>query len=122
MDKQFLKDALSWGFLLWLLGYLLGMALFMVVPPVLIGWFITPIATVITYWVLVKKIRSLSVVYYLLLGIFWTLIAVVFDYIFIVKLLKPADGYYKTDVYLYYLLCLFLPLVVGIKKKLSSEP
>lgn len=34
----------------------------------------------------------------------WTLIAVLDDHLFIVRALKPADGYYKPDVYLYYAL------------------
>lgn len=43
----------------------------------------------------------------------WTLIAIIFDYFFLVKLLKPADGYYKLDVYLYYSLTFILPVVAG---------
>jgi len=41
--KPFLKDALGWGFALWLIGCALGVALFLVVPPSLIGWLITPL-------------------------------------------------------------------------------
>lgn len=32
MSKQLLKDTLGWGFILWLIGYALGMMLFAVVP------------------------------------------------------------------------------------------
>jgi len=53
---------------------------------------------------LIKKIKGDSFKYYLLLAISWTLIAIIFDYLFLVKVFKPADGYYKLDVYLYYLL------------------
>jgi hypothetical protein len=30
-----------------------------------------------------------------------------------VKLLNPADGYYKFDVYLYYLIALVLPMAAA---------
>lgn len=54
--------------------------------------------------------------YYFCVAIVWTLIAVVLDYVFIVKAFKPADGYYKPDVYLYYVLTFILPLLVGWRK------
>ena len=117
MSKQFIKDALGWGFLLWLIGYGLGMVLFSVVPLSMIGWVIMPIGTIITLWVLFKKVKANSFKYYVLLGLVWVLIAVVFDYFFLVKAFKPADGYYKLDVYLYYALTLMLPMIVGWRKK-----
>ncbi|MBI1822985.1 MAG: hypothetical protein HY200_08155 [Nitrospirae bacterium] len=118
MTKQFYKDALGWGFVLWLIGYLLGIVLFSVVSITLIGWIILPIGTMITLWVLFKKIKAESIQYYFLLAIVWTLIAVVFDYLFLVKVFKPLDGYYKVDVYLYYGLTFVLPQVVGgLKQK-----
>ncbi|MCL4418948.1 hypothetical protein M1146_02470 [Patescibacteria group bacterium] len=113
MNRQLLKDTLGWGFLLWLIGYILGIVLFMVVPPMLLGWIIMPVGIVITLWVLLKKIKAGSLNYYLLLAVVWTLIAVVFDYFFLVKIFKPAGGYYKLDVYLYYILTFVLPLAVG---------
>lgn len=116
MSRQLLKDALGWGFALWLVGYLLGIVLFMLVPPSLIGWLITPIGIALSLWVLLKKVKSTSSRYYLKIAIIWTLIAVVLDYIFIVKMLQPVDGYYKLDVYLYYLLTFALPLLVGWRK------
>lgn len=117
MTKQFAKDAIGWGSLLWFIGYVLGILLFFVVPPSMIGWVITPIGTVITLWVLLKKIKSNSFSYYVLLAIVWTLIAITFDYFFLVKLFKPEDGYYKLDVYVYYALTFTLPLIVGLRKK-----
>lgn len=120
MDKQLLKNALGWGFILWLVGYALGFILFFIAPPSMIGWIITPIGIVITLWVLLKKITNRSLKYYLILSVAWTLIAIVFDYLFIVKALKPADGYYKLDVYLYYVLTFFLPLIVGLIKKTAT--
>jgi hypothetical protein len=117
-NKQFYIDALVWGFVLWLIGYLLGMILFFVVPSDMIGWVILPIGIIITLWVLLKKIKGGSYNYYLFLAIAWTLIAIAFDYLFIVKALKPVDGYYKLDVYLYYTLTFILPLAAYYRKRL----
>ena len=122
MDKQLLKDALGWGFALWLIGYILGMALYFVVPVPMIGWILMPIGIVITSWVLFKKVRGDSFWYYLFLGIIWALIAIVFDYFFLVKLLKPAEFYYKFDVFLYYALTFALPLIVYWFKKGNKVP
>ena len=107
---QLLKDSLGWGFILWLIGYALGIVLFFVFPPLLIGWVILPIGLIITLWVLLKKVEGITLRYYLTLAVIWTAIAVVFDYLFIVKAFKPADGYYKLDVYLYYVLTFVVPL------------
>ncbi len=116
MNKQVYKDAFGWGFLLWLIGYALGIILFAIVPPSMIGWVIMPIGIVITLWVLFKKVKGDSLSYYLLLAIVWTLIAIILDYFFLVRVFKPADGYYKLDVYLYYILTFVIPLVFGWKK------
>lgn len=110
--KQLLKDSLVWGLGLWLIGYVLSFMLFFLVPPLMIGWIIAPIGTIITLLVLFKKIKSEEFNYYLSLGIIWTLMAVILDYLFIVKLLNPV-GYYKPAVYLYYGLTLGLPILVG---------
>lgn len=116
MDKQFFKDALGWGFLLWLIGYILGIILFMIVPQSMIGWIITPIGITLTLWVLFKKVKGDNFRYYLFLAISWVLIAIVFDYFFLVKAFNPADGYYKLDVYIYYAVTFTLPLLVGWRK------
>lgn len=121
MNKQLLKDGFGWGLVLWFVGYLLGIVLFMLVPRPLIGWFIMPIGIVISVWVLLKKVKGDRLPYFLKIAIIWTLIAVVFDYIFIVKMLKPEDGYYKLDVYLYYLSTLVLPLLVGWSKNTAKK-
>ena len=116
IHKQFYKDTLGWGFLLWLFGYLLGIILFFAVPKSMIGWVITPVAVIVTLWVLIKKIKSVSFPYYFSIAVIWTALAVVLDYFLIVKAFKPEDGYYKPDVYLYYSLTFVLPLVVGLWK------
>ena len=116
MNRQLFKDTIGWGVLLWLIGYVLGIVFFMIFPPSLIGWLILPIGTVITIWVLIKKITATTFKNYILLAVVWTQIAIIFDYFFLVKVFNPADGYYKLDVYIYYFLTLILPLVVGWKK------
>ena len=121
LNIQVYKGTLGWGFLLWLFGYLLGIILFFVMPKSMIGWMITPIAVIVTLWVLIKKIKSVSVSYYFLVAITWTLIAVVLDYFLIVKAFKPEDGYYKPDVYLYYSLTFILPLFVGLWKRNKAQ-
>ena len=113
MTKKLFMDMLGWGILLWIAGYILGIILFMVVPVGLIGWIISPFGILLTLWVLMKKIKSTYLLYYLAVAIVWTAIAVLLDYFFLVRLFHPADGYYKIDVYLYYFLTFILPLLVG---------
>lgn len=115
MAKSLIKVALGWGIALWLFGYILGFLFFALLPPSLIGWAIMPIGIAATLWVLYRKIpASTSLKSYFLLALVWTVIAIVCDYFLLVKLLNPADGYYKLDVYLYYLATFTLPLLVGI--------
>jgi hypothetical protein len=116
MNKPSLKTSVGWGFLLWFIGYIFGIILFPFVPVSKVGWIIMPIGITLTLWVLIKRIKTQSFRDYFTLSIVWTLIAIVFDYFFLVKLFKPADGYYKLDVYLYYLLTFALPLIVGFQK------
>ena len=113
MTKKTIQDTFGWGFLLWFIGYALGIFLFMVVPSSLIGWIITPIGIVLTLWVLMRKICVASLQQSFALAVSWTIIAVVCDYLFLVKVFKPADGYYKLDVYVYYVMTFLLPLAVG---------
>ena len=116
MDRQLTKDGLGWGFVLWLIGYVLGIMLFAFVPANLIGWMITPVGVAITIWVAFKRVSGKTLRYYSLVALIWLLIAVLGDYVFIVKAFKPADGYYKADVYLYYALTVAIPLFAGWRK------
>ena len=110
--KRIFLNTVSWGFILWLFGYILGIIFFAFVPKDVIGWSILPFGVVATLWVLFKKIERESFKCYVGLGVIWTIMAVVLDYIFIVRLLKSTD-YYKLDVYLYYVLIFALPIAVG---------
>lgn len=109
MDKQFTKDAFFWGFILWLIGYVLGIILFFIVPKGLIGLLVTPVGILVALWVLQRKIKGASFGYYLRLAAVWTLIAVVFDYFFNVKLFGIGSSYYQADIYLYYAVTFLLP-------------
>jgi hypothetical protein len=113
MSRQFVKDALGWGLILWFIGYILGIILIFILSPALIGWVIMPVGLSITLWVLLKKVKYDNFKSYGLLAFVWTSIAIVFDYIFIVKAFNPSDGYYKPDVYVYYTLTFIVPLIIG---------
>lgn len=122
MNKRLIGDMLGWGTVLWFFGYVLGFLFFAFVPVALIGWFITPIATAVTVFVLWKYVKSDSLTYALTVGAVWTVLAIVLDYLFIVMLLNLEDGYYKFDVYLYYALTLLLPPLVYSLKQRSAAP
>jgi hypothetical protein len=118
--RQLVKDALGWGLFLWFIGYMLGIIFFFIVPKQYLGWIILPIGIAITLWVLVKKIKVQSLRYYIKIAVVWSLIAILCDYFFLVRIFKPADGYYKLDVYLYYALTFLLPLFMGWKKTVQK--
>ena len=82
-------------------------------PPSTLGWVIMPFGIAFTLWVLFKKIKSDSLKYFIILAAVWTAIAIIFDYLFLVLVFKPADGYYKLDVYIYYIVMYVLPIHVG---------
>ena len=56
--KTFLKDTFGWGFVLWLFGYILGFALFFIVPASVLGWVVMPFGVLLTLWVLYKKVST----------------------------------------------------------------
>jgi hypothetical protein len=110
--SKLLLNTLFWGFILWLFGYVLGIVLFAFVPTGMIGWYIFPLGIIAALWVLLNKINRESLGCYIGLGVVWTIMAIALDYVFIVMMLKSSD-YYKLDVYLYYILTLLLPIIVG---------
>lgn len=114
---------LTWGFLLWLAGYIAGIVLFFIVPKDYIGWVLTPTATVFTIWVLIKKVRRPEMMCYFGTGLIWTVMAVLLDYLFMVTfLIKAGSSYYKPDVFLYYFLTFTLPIMVGYWKFKHKAP
>lgn len=117
-----IKNMLFWGFILWFVGYLAGVVLFFLLPKEFIGWIITPFATILTIWVLVKKVKRPELMCYFGTGLFWTIMAVGLDYLFIITLLKTGNSYYKSDVFLYYFLTFTLPIAVGYWKYTHKSP
>jgi hypothetical protein len=113
MDKHFAWVAFGWGFLLWLIGYALGIAFFMLLPPQMIGWAIAPIGTAITVGVAWRHVRGRSARRRVGVAAVWLASAALYDLLFLVLLLHPADGYYKPSVYLYYALTFIIPIAVG---------
>ena len=71
--------------------------------------------------VLIKRVKVGPLRHFVILAVVWTVIAVAFDYVFIVKAFSPPDGYYKLDVYLYYVLTFATPLAVGWWKTSRSN-
>jgi len=81
-----------------------------------------PIGITITLFCLTKYVKTDSLKGFVQIGLIWAIIAIVCDYLFLVKLLKPEDGYYKLDVYLYYALTLIIPVVFGLVKSKKELP
>ena len=113
---QILKSNLIWGFVLWLIGWILGVVLFMTPLKLVMGWVITPIGFLITLWVLIKKINREKYLCYFGVAVIWTVMAIVLDYLFNVLLFGIGASYYKLDIYIYYALTFIMPLVVGAFK------
>jgi hypothetical protein len=113
MRKLLLNESLGWGAAVWCFGYILGIALFFVLPVALIGWTILPGGLAFAIWVSMTRVDEDRLASYAVVALVWTVIAVVCDYMFIVKAIQPADGYYKLDVFIYYALTFLVPLVAG---------
>ena len=113
MSRRLLIDSLGWGVGLWVIGYVLGIVFFFFMPTTVVGWAVMPVGIAITLWVLLTRVQRGDLRRYAVLAVAWTVIAVAFDYFFLVLVFKPADGYYKLDVYIYYAVTFILPLAVG---------
>ena len=100
--------------LLWLFGYLLGFVFFPFVPTAVLGWYIMPVGLAVTCLVLWRYVQVDRLVPAVIVGSVWCLLAIGLDYVFLVKLLNPSDGYYKLDVYLYYVSALILPVAAAV--------
>lgn len=115
MHHQYLRDTLGLGLAFWLIGYLLSLVLYFIVPPEVMGWILfvvlTPVMAGVTWrWF---RGRDLPVTYFLKVAGAWTVIAVVGDFLFIV-LLFSAQNYYRADVLIYYAVTFLIPLGVGV--------
>lgn len=112
--QTLLKDTVVLGVLLWLLGYIASLLLFVSPFAGIMGWILiavfTPVSVIIVWrWF---TGRDLPLAYYAGLGIAWTVIAVVFDYLFIVLLFSAT--YYGPDVFVYYAITFLIPVCIGL--------
>lgn len=112
--KQFLNDTVVLGAAFWLIGYILGIILFLTPLAPVMGWILfvclTPVMVVVTFrWF---SPRNLPLAYFVQVAVIWTAIATVFDYFFIVRLFHPA-AYYQADVLLYYAVTFLVPAGTG---------
>jgi hypothetical protein len=112
--RPWIADIAGIGGGLWLLGYLVSLALFFTPLAPVMGWVITAIFTPLTVGVTWWRFRGrdLPLRYYAGVGLAWAAIAVVLDYLFIVRLFDA--GYYAPDVYAYYALTFLIPVGVGL--------
>jgi hypothetical protein len=119
--KDWIKDTMGLGTLLWLFGYVASLVLFFTPFANTMGWIISAIFTPVTIAItwLWFRARDLPLVYFVKVGIIWTLIAIVLDYLFIVQLFQAA--YYEIDVFVYYTLTLLIPVGVGLYLSWSRE-
>jgi hypothetical protein len=112
--KPWIVDTIVLGTALWLLGYLLSLALFFTPYAGIMGWIITAVFTPVTIAVAWGRFRGRDIPldYYAGVGLSWAAIAIVLDYLFIVRLFN-AD-YYHPDVAVYYALTFLIPVGVGL--------
>lgn len=119
--KNWIKDAVGLGTLLWLFGYVASLVLFFTPFVNNMGWIISAIfapVTIVITWLWFRA-RDLPLLYFVKVGIVWTVIAIVLDYLFIVQLFQAT--YYETDVFVYYALTFLIPAGVGLYLKWSRE-
>ncbi|MCU0631363.1 MAG: hypothetical protein MUC66_00095 [Methanolinea sp.] len=112
--KEWIKDAVGLGTVLWLFGYLASLVLFLSPYADIMGWIITavftPVTIAVTWWWFRR--RDIPLTCFVMVGVAWTVIAVVLDYVFIVQLFQAT--YYGLDVYVYYALTFLIPVGVGL--------
>lgn len=119
--KNWIKDAVGLGTLLWLFGYVASLILFFTPLVNNMGWIISVIFALITIVItwLWFRARGLPLLYFVKVGIVWTVIAIILDYLFIVQLFQAT--YYETDVFVYYALTFLIPAGVGLYLNWSRE-
>jgi hypothetical protein len=111
------KDTAGLGILLWLIGYIASLLLFMSPLAGIMGWILIAVFTPVSVLIVWRWFtgRDLPLAYYAGLGIAWTAIAVVFDYLFIVLLFSAT--YYGPDVFVYYAITFLIPVGIGFWKQ-----
>jgi hypothetical protein len=116
IKKRFIIDALGIGIILWVIGYALGMLLFMVVPMWIMGWIISAIMIPITIFVCYKRFKGTGLLmnYFAGVGSVWLLLGFILDYIFIVVAFGSTN-YYQIDIAFAYTVTFILPIIIGYK-------
>ena len=69
MNTFLARDVIGWGFVLWLIGYVLGFVFHALVAPALIGWYVMPLGIAVTCLVLWRRFRVVPLRDAALLGI-----------------------------------------------------
>ena len=115
--QAILKDTAGIGILLWLLGYLASLLLFVSPLSGVMGWILIAVFTPVSILIVWRWFagRDLPLAYYAGAGVVWTAIAVVFDYLFIVLLFSAT--YYGPDVFVYYAITFLVPVGIGLWKR-----
>ncbi|WP_292371143.1 hypothetical protein [Methanoregula sp. UBA64] len=115
--QAIVKDTAGIGILLWLIGYLASLLLFISPLAGVMGWILIAVFTPVSILIVWRwfRGRDLPLAYYAGIGLAWTAIAVVFDYLFIVLLFSAT--YYGPDVFVYYTLTFLIPVCIGLWKR-----
>lgn len=115
--QAIVKDTAGIGILLWLIGYLAALLLFVSPFAGVMGWILIAVFTPVSILIVWRWFcgRDLPLVYYAEIGLVWTAIAVVFDYLFIVVLFSAT--YYSPDVFVYYAITFLIPVCIGLWKR-----
>ena len=85
--KRLALDGLLWGFLLWLLGFAVGMLAFLFVATRWIGLVVLPILLPVTVWVAWRRLRGHADPwgYPVAVGAIWCALAVGLDWVVLVR-------------------------------------
>ncbi len=114
--KTRIVDIFLLGSAIWLLGYVVSIVLYGFVPNSILGLILFVLLTPLTVYIAYLRFRKRkeTATYYFAVALVWVVLAIAFDYIFIVKAFN-SQGYYKADVFVYYLTTFIIPLAVGFK-------
>ncbi len=116
MKKHSLIDTFVYGLVLWVIGFALGMALFPFVDVSIMGWFIMPVVLIVALILAVRMRRRRSaapVSYFIGVGVVWVMVSLILDYLILVQAYN-AEGFYDTDIVIYYVGMFLIPIVVSV--------
>ena len=116
MFKKELLFDIAAGFLLWVVGFALGMLLFTLIPASILGWYLLVIIVPLTIIISLYRFkeRNESIKYFLFVASVWLLIPIILDFIIIV-LTFNVQNFYDIDLLIYYALTFIIPLSLGLE-------